>query len=89
MDIEFDEAKNEANVNKHGISLARARDMNILRFLEDERKAYGEARCRAWGLVDNEAYCLVFTCRDSRVRVISLRRAHKKELDRYVAEDRD
>lgn len=84
MEIEFDPNKDAANISKHGISLARAADLEILAFIEDARNDYGETRYRAWGLISGEAFCLAFTHRNGRVRAISLRRAHKKELDRYV-----
>lgn len=84
MMIEYDPAKDEANRRKHGISLERACDLEILAFLEDDRNAYGEIRYRAWGLIDEQPHCLAFTHRDGRVRAISLRRAHRKEFERYV-----
>lgn len=84
MKIEFDPEKDRKNVEKHGISLARAADMEILAFLKDERNAYGEERYRAWGLIDGEQHALAFTFREKMVRAISLRRAHKKEFKRYV-----
>lgn len=84
MIIEYDPAKEEANIQKHGISLERARDIDILALLEDDRNAYGEIRYRAWGLIDDQPYCLAFTYRDGHVRAISLRRAHRKEFERYV-----
>jgi len=49
MLIEFDPAKDEANIAKHGVSLARAADLEILAFIEDDRTDYGEVRYRAWG----------------------------------------
>ena len=33
MDVEFDPAKDAANIAKHGISLARARELDILAFV--------------------------------------------------------
>ncbi|WP_322997491.1 BrnT family toxin [Castellaniella sp.] len=84
MEIEFDPAKDESNIAKHGISLSRAVDMEILSYVEDERNAYGEARYRAWGLIDGKAHCLAFTYRENRIRAISLRRAHKKEMARHA-----
>ena len=47
MDVEFDPAKDDANVAKHGISLARAADMNMLSVKRDGRYDYGEERFRA------------------------------------------
>lgn len=83
MNIEFDPDKDSVNINKHGISLSRAADMSITNVLEDARYAYGETRYRAWGTIDGVAYCLAFTMRGNKVRPISLRRAHKKEIARY------
>ncbi len=84
MEIEFDPEKDAVNVRKHGISLARAASFTALNVKPDERFAYGEARYRAWGVIDEHAYCLAFTIRAGRVRAISLRRVHAKEFDRNV-----
>jgi len=85
MDIEFDPAKDETNIAKHGVSLALAAsmDMETAVVLEDIRREYGERRFRAFGHIDGQAHCLAFTVRDSAVRAISLRRAHQKEMKRY------
>jgi len=84
MAIEFDPAKDAINIAKHGMSLSRAAEMEILAYLRDDRNEYGETRYRAWGLIDGEAHCLAFTYRNGRVRAISLRRAGDKEMKRYV-----
>jgi len=89
MKIEFDPEKDAINLAKHGVSLARAADLEILAFIEDDRNDYGEVRYRAWGLIDSRAYCLAFTDRNGTLRAISLRRAHKREMDRYAPPDRD
>lgn len=82
--IEFDSTKDAANIVKHGISLARAADIDMLTVRPDNRFAYGEERFRAWGMIDGEAYCLAFTTRNGVIRPISLRRAHAKEMKRNV-----
>lgn len=82
MDIEFDPAKDAANIEKHGVSLARAAELEILARIVDER--FEEDRRRAYGLIDGEAFCLAYVIRNGRVRAISLRRAHAKEMRRYV-----
>ena len=84
MSVEFDPDKDAINVAKHGVSLSRASEFEILAFIEDDRSQYGETRYRAWGLIDGKAYCLAVTRRGEKVRAISLRRAHKREMDRYV-----
>ncbi|NJM30034.1 MAG: BrnT family toxin [Rhizobiales bacterium] len=82
--IEFDAAKDKANVSKHGISLSRAADMKVLAILQVDGIDYGETRYRAFGMIDDRAHCLVFTERSGAMRIISLRRAHEKEIARYV-----
>lgn len=84
MGFEFDGAKEESNIAKHGVSLARAADLEIAATIADDRKNYGEPRFRSFGFIDGEAYCLAWTYRGGNIRAISLRRAHKKEMDRYV-----
>jgi uncharacterized DUF497 family protein len=81
---DFDPAKEAINLSKHGISLARWIDIDIRVTFVDDRRDYGEIRYRAYGYIDGIAYFLAFTNRDGRVRPISLRRAHDKEMKRYV-----
>jgi uncharacterized DUF497 family protein len=81
---DFDPAKEAANLSKHGISLARWVDLEILAIVGDDRFNYGESRFRAYGLLDGQPHCLVFTIRGDAYRPISLRRAHAKELKRNV-----
>jgi hypothetical protein len=71
---DFDPAKEAINRSKHGISLARW----------DGRRDYGEIRYRAYGYIDGVAHCLIFTDRNEKVRPISLRRAHAKEMKRHA-----
>jgi len=80
----FDPAKDALNRERHKISLDRATDMVIARYIVDERADYSEIRYRAWGHIDGKAYYLAFTVRDGIVRPISLRRAHAKEMKRHV-----
>lgn len=84
MKIEFDPLKNEINIEKHGISLARAIDFEILQVVLDDRIDYGEERMLGFGLIDKKPHCICFTQRNETIRVISLRRAHEKEFKRYV-----
>jgi uncharacterized protein len=83
--VDFDPDKEVSNLAKHGISLARWIDLDIKTTFVDDRYDYGEVRYRAYGIIDGLAYCLTFTNRNERVRPISLRRAHAKEMRRYVS----
>lgn len=82
MDIEFDAAKDAANIAKHGISSARAVELADIVVVEDRR--FEEPRFRVYGLTDGKAHCAAVTRRGDKVRVISLRRAHQEEIDRHV-----
>ena len=84
MEIEFDPAKDAANIAKHGVSFADFRgfdDDPAIRL--DDRFDYGEGRYRAYGRIDGIGHCLVFTIADAGVRAISFRRAHEKEMTRH------
>ena len=82
MAIVFDPTKDAANIAKHGLSLARADDLQILARVVDDR--YAETRYRAYSLIDGELYCLAYARRGNDLRAISLRRAHLKEFRRHA-----
>lgn len=84
MEVLFDPAKDALNIEKHGISLSRANDFELIAVFDDDRRNYGERRRRAYGLIDGLTYYLAYTIRDDRIRAISLRRAHAKEFKRHV-----
>jgi uncharacterized DUF497 family protein len=82
--IDFDPTKEALNLSKHGVSLARWVDLEVLAIVKDDRFGYGEARYRAYGTIEGVPHCLIFTIRHEKYRPISLRRAHAKEMRRYV-----
>jgi uncharacterized protein len=51
--------------------------------LVDDRMDYGEDRFISYGFVDDVAVALVWTDRAGVMRVISMRKMHKEEID-YV-----
>ena len=88
MAITFDVAKNERNISTRGISFESAElfAWGSALIVEDTRKDYGERRFQALGLIEDRLHMLVFTPRESNVHVISLRKASKREVDRYEAQ---
>ena len=85
MEFEWDEAKNEANMAKHGISFrgaARIFDGPTLAF-EDDRRDYGETRMVATGLLGDREIHVVYTMRGELCRIISARRARRDERRAY------
>ena len=90
MLFEWDEAKRAANFAKHGVDFAAVLEFDwetAVRSL-DMRRDYGERRRRALGLVGERLHLLVYTERAGRIRVISLRKANRKERRSYEAETR-
>jgi uncharacterized DUF497 family protein len=85
MDYEWDERKRSINFALHGVDFAEVEsfDWESARVLEDDRKQYGEIRYIAIGYIQMRLYVLVFTIRENRVRVISLRKATRREVIRY------
>jgi uncharacterized protein len=85
MRIEFDPTKDAANVAKHGVSLAAAADLewDEALVLGDLRGEYGEARFVALAPLGARLYVVIFTVRGEVLRIISLRRANAREVQRY------
>lgn len=84
-DIEFDSAKNKANVAKHGVPLELAVFLfeGPHKVIADDRRDYGEPRFRAYGLINGRLFVCVYTERSEMIRVISLRKANRREQDAY------
>jgi uncharacterized protein len=90
MRVEFDPAKDEINLAKHGVSLAQANgfDWDTALEREDDRFDYGELRFVAIGLIDARLFVMVFTegSDEEVVRIISLRPAEKHEMRYYYGQ---
>ena len=86
MNITFDPEKDKANFNKHGVSLALAFELEWETALiwEDDRKDYGEPRMCGIGYIGLRLYFVAFVDRDSNRRIISLRKANPREIERYA-----
>jgi len=85
MKFEWDEKKARSNKAKHGVSfdIAPRMDLKNADVSVDSDLDYGEERLIATGLIDVDLYVMVYTERDDVIRVISLRRATKWEIDGY------
>jgi uncharacterized DUF497 family protein len=86
MQIEFDPAKDASNQAKHGVSLALAQvlEWDAALVWVDERYEYGELRMIALAPETNVLYYVAFIDRGEVRRIISLRRATRREVKHYV-----
>lgn len=81
MEIEFDPAKNDANIAERGLSFERAADFDFETavVLEDTRHTYPELRLVAVGYLNHRLHVLCFTPITGGIRVISFRKANARE----------
>ena len=89
MRIEFDPTKDASNQLKHGVSLAMAAelDWDAAWVWVDERVDYNEMRMIALAPKTEILYCVAFVDRGDVRRIISLRRANRREVKHYVNND--
>jgi len=88
MDITYDPAKNDSNIDKHGVSLEMAAllDWSEVMAYVDARADYEEVREVGFGVINERLYCVVFTQRGDSMHIISMRKANKREVKSYDEE---
>ena len=88
MKIEFDPNKDTINIEKHGVSLVDAvkLEWDYLLAQQDNRGEYKEVRVIGYLPISNRVYCVVYTDRNSVRRIISLRKANKREVTNYASQ---
>ena len=86
MQSDFDPAKDATNLSKHGLSLAAASELSwdaaLVRI--DNRTDYGEVRMVALAPIGDMLFYVAFVDREPTRRIISLRRANRREISHYV-----
>ncbi len=83
-EFEFDEAKSQANQDKHGIDFVAAQELwKDPHLLEIRAKSEDEPRFVLIGKVSEKHWSAVVTYREGRIRLISVRRSRKKEVEFY------
>ncbi|MHB1351552.1 MAG: BrnT family toxin [Desulfobulbaceae bacterium] len=85
MQYEWNEGKRAANLAKHGVDFLEAERFEWSSAIEakDDRFRYGEDRWIALGLIGKRLHVLIYTRRKAIIRIISLRRANKRESEYY------
>lgn len=88
MDFEYDPQKSELNKSKHGIDFEEAKTLwNDYDYAEVELKWKTERRFMVIGRIEDKHWSAICTVRDSRIRIISVRRSRTVEISIYE-EDR-
>lgn len=90
MDFEWNEAKRELNLVKHGVDVLIAAlifEGYIIK-AEDQRRDYGELRYKSIGMVDDTCYVVIHTERNGVTRLISAwegGRSDRRKLEASIA----
>ncbi len=84
MSFEFDPAKSESNLAKHGIDFVAAQALwDDPDLLEIPAKTIDEPRFLVVGRIDEKHWAGIITYREGNIRIISVRRARIKEVEIY------
>lgn len=89
MNFEWDDAKAASNLKKHGIDFAEAarifEDQGASHVI-DEGVDHDEERYKGIGFVNGSVLVVVYTERGDRIRIISARKAEKREEREHIQE---
>jgi len=84
MEFEFDAKKSEINKKKHGIGFDEAQALwNDPDLMEIPLKASDESRFLVIGKISEKHWSGIITYRKGKIRIISMRRSRKEEVDIY------
>jgi uncharacterized DUF497 family protein len=84
MDFEFDENKSLTNQEKHGIDFIDAQKLwNDPDRIEIPTKNLDEPRYILIAMINDRHWSAIFTYRDDKIRLISVRRARDNEKEIY------
>lgn len=86
MEIEFDPDKRGKTLAERGVDFARAGEVfdGPELTLLDDRNDYGEPRFITFGLLDGRWVVLAWTPHGAARRIISMRKANEREIERYA-----
>ena len=84
MEFEFDHSKSDKNNKKHGIDFYEAQSLwDDSDLIEVPAKTTDESRFMVIGKIADKHWSGVITYRGDVVRIISVRRSRKEEIDIY------
>lgn len=85
MKIEYDPKKNQRNIESRNLPFDDIIDIDWERALiwNDTRKEYPEIRFSGLGELNDRVYAFCFTPIQGGIRVISFRKANRREIKKY------
>jgi len=85
VDFEWNEQKRLGNIEKHGvdfIDVVRVFEGRV-KIIEETGRDYGEPRYGVFGEFNGVVFYLVYTPRGEKFRIITARRAGRREREEY------
>ncbi len=83
-DFEYDNIKSSSNLKKHGIDFYSAQELwDDPELIELRVQSENESRFLVIGIIAKKHWSAVITYRSSTIRIISVRRSRKKEVEIY------
>ena len=83
-DFEYDNKKSTLNLKKHGIDFVAAQELWLdPDLIEVQAKSEDEPRYLVIARITNKHWSAVITHRGSTIRIISVRRSRKTEVELY------
>ena len=83
-DFEYDNNKSNSNLKKHGIDFDAAKELWVdPELTELQVKSEDEPRVLVIGVIAKKHWSAVITYRGSAIRIISVRRSRRKEVELY------
>ncbi|MGM0367080.1 MAG: BrnT family toxin [Actinomycetota bacterium] len=84
MQFEFDKKKSNINKRKHGIDFYEAQKLwDDVNYIEIPAKNIDETRFIIIGKILGKYWSGIITYRSKKIRIISVRRSRKKEVELY------
>jgi uncharacterized DUF497 family protein len=85
MIFEYDQNKSKTNKLKHGIDFEEAKELwnDPYSFEIPSMQSEDEDRFLVFGKINSKNYTAIITYRDTNIRIISVRRSRKKEIEFY------
>jgi uncharacterized DUF497 family protein len=84
MEFEFDPTKSNSNKKKHGIDFYEAQALwNDSDFIEIPAETIDKLRLLVIGRISEKHWSAIITYRSEKVRIISVRRSGKEEVEIY------
>lgn len=85
MEIEWDERKRQKTLRERGLDFADVAlvDWEASLTLQDTRRDYGEVRYITYAKIDSRLCVIAWCYREDVLRVVSLRKANRREMKRH------